>query len=742
MAGLIGFITCYFVLLFGFAAIAIKSFFLIATNDFNLLQIIILVSSSLLTVFMVKSLFSVKRYGDPGGVEITAQDEPQAFEFLHQLADEIGAPKPHRVFITADVNAAVFYDLSLANLFFPSKKNLIIGLGLVNVLNLGELKAVLAHEFGHFAQNSMMVGRWVYISQQIVAHMVATRDWLDKLLRSISKLDLRIAWIGWILTIIIWSIRSLMDSLFRLVIIAERALSREMEFNADLVAVSVTGSDALINALHKLQVADTAWQTALNVASGEARNGRVLEDLFQAQKNAIDKIRYVLDDDQYGRLPNKSDDIEASEHRIFSEDMARPPQMWSTHPANRDREDNAKNIYVASEIDDRDAWLLFLDSNGLKQKISQSFYSFGAEHSVSAICPNEAVAKSFDRESYAPKYRGTYLDRSIVRQFSSVEEILSRGNISTTPEESLAELYPTGISDQLEKLRNLEMELSTLRGLASGELKPSGGAIRYRGEEIKKNEIPSTIQKISDEITGVENILSEHDASCRRAHIQAAQKFNNGWVDYLKSLLGILHCTEHLKAKIDNENALFLNTWQVITADGRIGYFEKRRMLTVCKQVEKEMRAITEIASQLKLSETLKIATGIQHWAQQSPKYRLPDVNVKNWGEWCQAVSEFMNVYANALGLVQAATLEELIKAESILSTHIEDKTAPEAAPQPGSYPAGYPTLRRGEEHVLQRKLDLWNRFQLAHGVGPSVFRFLVSIGIVGGTVFSGIFLV
>ena len=47
------------------------------------------------------------------------------------------------------MNAAVFYDLSIFNLFFPSKKNLEIGLGLVNVLNLGEFKAILAHEFGH-----------------------------------------------------------------------------------------------------------------------------------------------------------------------------------------------------------------------------------------------------------------------------------------------------------------------------------------------------------------------------------------------------------------------------------------------------------------------------------------------------------------------------------------------------------------------------------------------------------------
>jgi len=70
------------------------------------------------------------------------------------------------------VNASVSYDLSLINFIIPSKKNLEIGLGLVNVLTVCELTAVLAHEFGHFTQRSMAVGRWLYIAQQIAGQIV------------------------------------------------------------------------------------------------------------------------------------------------------------------------------------------------------------------------------------------------------------------------------------------------------------------------------------------------------------------------------------------------------------------------------------------------------------------------------------------------------------------------------------------------------------------------------------------
>src|SRR5262245_7807450 len=225
--------------------------------------------AALLAVFMLKALFFVRRGGQSDDIEIKPAEQPRLFEFLHQLADQAGAPRPYRVFVSPRVNAAVFYDLSLLNLVFPSRKNLEIGLALVNCLSLGELRAVLAHEFGHFTQGTMSIGRWVYIAQQVAAHLVARRDKLDDVLVGLSHLDLRVAWIGWGLQIIVWSIRSLVETLFSWVVLMQRALSREMEMQADLVAVSLTGSDALIHALHRLQAADDAWDRTLGFVHGE-----------------------------------------------------------------------------------------------------------------------------------------------------------------------------------------------------------------------------------------------------------------------------------------------------------------------------------------------------------------------------------------------------------------------------------------------------------------------------------------
>ncbi len=208
-------------------------------------------AAGLLTIFMLKALIFVRRSSTRGDLEITAASHPRLVGFLHQLADEAGAPRPRKIYLSPTVNAGVFYDLTLLSLVLPTRKNLVIGLGLVNVLTLSELKAVLAHEFGHFAQRSMRVGRWVYTAQQVAGHLVHKRDWLDGALRGLSQIDLRVAWIGWILRGIVWAIRAVVDTLFRGVQALERALSREMELQADLVAVSLTGSDALVHALAK-----------------------------------------------------------------------------------------------------------------------------------------------------------------------------------------------------------------------------------------------------------------------------------------------------------------------------------------------------------------------------------------------------------------------------------------------------------------------------------------------------------
>ncbi|HKE94359.1 MAG TPA: M48 family metallopeptidase, partial [Povalibacter sp.] len=420
-------------------------------------------SSAFLAVFMWKALFFVQHRYTIDDIEVTAAEQPQLFAFINRLADEAGAPRAHRVFLSPRVNAAVFYDLSILNLLFPSRKNLEIGLGLVNAISLGELKAVLAHEFGHFAQRSMAVGRWVYIAQQIAGHIISRRDALDEFLRGLSRVDVRIAWVGWLLSVIVWSIRSLMETVFRVVVLAQRALSREMELQADLVAVSLTGSDALIQALQRLHVADEAWSYTLAFANSEARAKRSVSDLFAVQQHITTRLREVFDDPRYGEadpVPTQG----AAEHRVFKV-AAQPPRMWSTHPANSERENNAKRRYIAAAIDQRSAWQLFDDVAELKKQVS--VHVFRSIEDAEPVPLQDSLAKvdeQYGRAYYDRAYRGAYLGRALTRHARDVADLYGPPLRSDYIAAEMAAIYPQTLVQDLERLRAIEDEQRTLQG--------------------------------------------------------------------------------------------------------------------------------------------------------------------------------------------------------------------------------------------------------------------------------------
>src|SRR5690349_17113260 len=155
VAGLFVFLLLYFALAGWFAWTSYRLLSNVSRAPNPVFQVIGGVCAGFLAIFMFKALLFMRRGARTGDIELGPAEHPELFAFLYRLADEARAPRPHRVYLSAQVNAAVFFDLSIANLILPSRKNLEVGLGLINVLTLGELKAVLAHEFGHFAQRTI-----------------------------------------------------------------------------------------------------------------------------------------------------------------------------------------------------------------------------------------------------------------------------------------------------------------------------------------------------------------------------------------------------------------------------------------------------------------------------------------------------------------------------------------------------------------------------------------------------------
>lgn len=684
-------------------------------------------------VFLVRGFFVVKHYEDPSRVEVTPEDQPELFAFVHRIADEVGAPRPHKVFLSARVNAAVFYDLSFLSLVFPSKKNLELGLGLVNALTLDELKAVLAHEFGHFAQKTMAVGRWVYVAHQIAGHVIVARGWFDRMLHGLSYTDIRVAWIGWIARLFIWSIRAVLETAFRGIILLHRALMREQEFQADLVAVSLSGSDSLVHALHRLGPADDAWGRAARFADSEIAKKQPPKDLFSIQERILEHLRKILDDEQLGHVPERPR-VARESHRVFEEELAMPPRMWSTHPPNREREDNAKQRYIPSFLEDRSGWALFQNVEQLREEVTRAFFDAGGPEPVEdpPVPLEETLARiddDFGRPVHDRRYRGVYLGRSAVSCAAKVGDLYT--DIGDPDEAALLEmlsaLYPESLRAELERFFDLRGEKMLLTALQDGFLDAPGGVIRYRGDEIPKKKLPSVIENVERERAEQEEILLAHDRQARTVHRAAAHTMGGGWERYHTGLVRLLHYTDHVAANLRDAHGYTQHAVGIALADGHVSGRERRWLISAAADVHGAMEAIYHARGAMKLPEEIETEVG-EMWGEfLEREWDFPVASELNLGDWLQAVDSWVFVTCGALEKVAGVTLEALLEVEDRIGACLREGEAPGEAPGTAETPPKYASFVESEGRERQKKLGWWDAFVTADGFVPGALRLVVA---------------
>lgn len=728
VAGLLAFVALYFALAGWFLLTAYRLTFLADHDGKQVFWGYLLAACALFLAFvMLKGIFAVRNAKIEGMTELTREQQPRLFDFLYELADAAGAPRPHKVFLSERVNAAVFYDLSLFNLIVPSKKNLEIGLALVNVLNRGELRAVLAHEFGHFAQRSMAVGSWVYVAQQIASDMVSRRGKIDGFLNGLARVDVRVGLGVMVLQLIVWSIRSLVESAFRVVVIMQRALSREMEMQADLVAVSLTGSDALVHALHKLQSADDAWDRAVQFAVGEKNAGRPPRDVFAIQTAILQRMADVLNDDSYGKVPPLPAE-DAAQHRIFSAGLAQPPRMWQTHPQNHEREANAKRVYVAAAIDENSAWSLFDQLVQLREQMTVHLL----DHPEQAPAPLQdslhQLGKMFRREHYKQRYCGVYFGRALTRHAEQVTHLRDPSGVAAPA--ALAQMYPEALKELVQRRRALQGEQDQLEALIAGVMTARDGVVHLRGEEYRLPQLPAALERVKAELEEVHAQLRTHDLQCRSWHQSAASQLGGGWREYLDGLLALIHFAEHTEADLLDSQGLLRNTIAIVTATGKTKDSDVADVVLDANHLQALLERVYRSRIGLQVDAKLQKRLG-SDWSGMLGEFTLPLASRETINEWLGAVDSWVSHAAGVLSSLRGAALEQLLITEALIAKHVRLQTPVQAAPAPSQAPPDYPVLLPGHERPRRTKLGWWARFQRADGLLPGAARLVVAGGIV-----------
>ncbi len=412
-------------------------------------------------------------------IEISEREHPKLFGFIRELCGEIGVNVPYKVSILPEPNARAFESGSLMNLFRPPERELYIGIGLINVLNLSEFKAVLSHEFAHFAH---LGGAHSYTRRagEVVANLVDGQGAIDRVADRWRK---RGSFFGKVVYALGWVVRSPLLLMARLYGKLSFGLAREREFHADRVAASLAGSNAATHALLRGRYGDETMTAAVEDLLRAADHKLYSSDLYYHQHAAGDILRKRKRDPEFGRPPKLAHPLDGRKVQVFDEESAEDHPPHDYHPSDHEREEHIKSPFVAADDDERSAWMLFDDPAELRERMTYKFYrSNDVIRKGTPLGDPRAVQRFIDGEhhetTYDAKYEGAYDGRLLTPgDLNELDKLIAKEPWEDARLATVFENLFHGLKDRVEDRQDLVKELAAVR-------KEAGGAMSKKTKKI------------------------------------------------------------------------------------------------------------------------------------------------------------------------------------------------------------------------------------------------------------------
>jgi heat shock protein HtpX len=202
-----------------------------------------------LLIFALLAIYAIVRgivprrqkFVEPGP-RLAPDEQPELFEEIRRTAEATDSAMPEDVYLAPDVNAGVAHVGGFVGI--GARPIMILGLPLIAVLNVSELRGVIAHEFGHYVGGETKLAPLIYRTRDAIGRTVfglATSTQGFQQLLSFPFL-----WYG------------------RLYLRATQAVSRRQELDADRMAARIAGGTSMESGLVKTHAAGLAFDPYLN----------------------------------------------------------------------------------------------------------------------------------------------------------------------------------------------------------------------------------------------------------------------------------------------------------------------------------------------------------------------------------------------------------------------------------------------------------------------------------------------
>lgn len=471
----------------------------------------------LVLFFLVKFVFKNSTVDRTGFIEIIEAEQPRLFSFIKHIADKVETQYPHKVFLSADVNASVSYEAGFWSMFFPSNKNLTIGLALVNAISVDEFRAILAHEFGHFSQKSMKVGAYVYNVNKVIFNMLFENDSYSKIVEKLNAVGGPIALFTALGVKIVQGIQWILRQVYTVVNVSYMALSREMEFHADEVAANVAGSRPLVASLLRMNLVDEAYNRTLDFYNARISEAKTAENIFGQHQFVL---HYTAKDNQL-LYENGWPEVSLQLLSRFNKSKLIIKDQWASHPNLEDRVANLQRLNIAgSQADHSPANSLFTDIDGLQRQLTQKVFSVVTYEQETSPVPDPEFETQYvkDREEnrFGDVFNGYYdYKNPPSTDFSALNNVQEK-------QLSAALLFSDSMVDKIYTAISIEQDMDTVKRIESGEFKVK--YFDYDGNKYHGRDAGLLVPQMEKELAVLKHDIEANDYDIARYFLNLARR--------------------------------------------------------------------------------------------------------------------------------------------------------------------------------------------------------------------------
>ncbi|MDR6547203.1 Zn-dependent protease with chaperone function [Chryseobacterium rhizosphaerae] len=451
--------------------------------------------------FIIKFLFK-KHINDRSYLtEITKTQEPQLFKMIDEIVKEAETDFPKKVYLSYDVNASVFYDSSFWSMFLPIKKNLTIGVGLINTSTKQELKAVLSHEFGHFSQRSMKVGSYVYNVNQIIFNLVNDDQSYRNSIESWASMSGYFSIFAAISLFITNKIQWVLSKMYSFVNIRHMALSREMEFHADEVAAHIAGSVSLEESLLRIELASNSYNNVISFYDAKVSKNQASKNIYKEQSFVMNFLATQNELEMKHDLPN----VKLSESGLFNKSKLMIENQWASHPSHEERIARLRTLNIIKDTDNEHAKNLFQDFEKTEEKLTAKLFSKvkyqkGKTELELDVFKTE-FEEQYNRDSFDKIFNSYYDNKNpdfTIQENHIVKDLL------------FDELFSKEKVELVYTLIALENDKKTIEAIASKELVLK--TFDYDGKKYTAKEAKNLIPEINHSISEIQKQIQQNDS--------------------------------------------------------------------------------------------------------------------------------------------------------------------------------------------------------------------------------------